>query len=147
MIVVKNGEEAGEEVEGGHGEGPTDPQAAFDRVFAVVEPVPHSAVHQDEADSVRYVEVDLAEIAHLVGEVAADPEVGTGREAVVVFVEEEESAVVLGQLHYEEGEEQGAGNVVVVVARLKHEVETEVGWDLYQDHQTALHVLGVALGV
>lgn len=94
MIVVKNGEEAGEEVEGGHGEGPTDPQAAFDRVFAVVEPVPHSVVHQDEADSARYVEVDLAEIAHLVGEVAADPEVGTGREAVVVFVEEEESAVV-----------------------------------------------------
>ena len=37
--------------------------------------------------------------------------------------------------------------MVVVVARLKHEVETEVGWDLYQDHQTALHVLGVALGV
>lgn len=144
---MKNDDEAGEEVQGGHGEGPTDPQVAFGRVFAVVEPVPHSAVHQDEADSVRYVEVDLAEIAHLVGEVAADPEVGTGHEAVVAFVGVEESAVVLGQLHYEEGEEQDAGNVVAAVARLKHEVETEVDWDLYQDYQTALHVLGVALGV
>ena len=116
--------EAGEEVEEGHGEDPTDSQAAFGCVFAVVEPVPHSAVHRDEADNVRYVEVDLAEIAHLVGEVAADPEVGTGHEAVVALVEVEESAVVLGQPHYVEGEEQGVGNAVV--AHLNHEVETVV---------------------
>lgn len=122
--VAKNDVEAGEEVEEGHGEDPTDSQAAFGCVFAVVEPVPHSAVHRDEADNVRYVEVDLAEIAHLVGEVAADPEVGTGHEAVVALVEVEESAVVLGQPHYVEGEEQGVGNAVV--AHLNHEVETVV---------------------